>query len=367
MAKDTHPAGYQPEIVLPSTAHPAFLKACHYLNVLPRIVPVREDKRADPVKTMDAINEQTVMLVVSAPCFPFGVIDPVEEFSRIARQRNILLHVDACMGGFMLPFMNEAGYPVPPFDFSLPGVTSISLDPHKYGYSMKGVSVILYRHPEMRKKQFFVCTDWPGGIFASTALLGTRSGGPLASAWAMIKLMGKEGYIQMVRDVMEAVNTLKPAVQALPGLRIISNPDMSILAITSDEFDILYIADLLEEKGWHLDRQQLPDSLHFTVSAGNIRVIDDFIVDLREVMQHTRKLRMENRLKKIILRGAQRISNAIPGTTIGRMASLFALKQNKTKKKHSSGQAAFYGLTGSLPDREKVSDAVLELLDGMYR
>jgi glutamate/tyrosine decarboxylase-like PLP-dependent enzyme len=269
------------------------------------------------------------------------------------------------MGGFMLPFIKRNT--VPPFDFSLPGVTSVSMDAHKFGYAMKGVSIILYRDPELRKKQFFIYSDWPGGIFASTAMLGTRSGGPLAGAWAIMKFLGKEGYIQIVERVMEATQKVISAVEKIPGLKIISNPDMSILAITSEHDDIFSIGDLLEEKGWHLDRQQFPDSLHLTISWGNVSAMDDFIHDLHEVMSPTGKLRNESRMSNMVIRVAKRASDMLPGKTIGKLAVLFSGKAENQAKKHAIRQAPIYGLTGSLKSRDKVTEALIQMMDDMYR
>ena len=367
MAKDKKNTDFCPELIMPVTAHPAFLKACHYLNIKPQIIPVREDKRADVDKILEAVNDNTIMLVGSAPCYPFGVVDPIEEIARIAEKQKILLHVDACMGGFMLPFMKELGYPLSPFDFILPGVTSVSLDAHKFGYAMKGASVILYRNPEMRMKQFFIYPDWPGGIFASTALMGTRSGGSVAGAWALIKYLGREGYHEIVKQVMEATSKAVAAINSIPGLHVISNPDMSILAFTSENYDIFNIADNLEEKGWHLDRQQFPDSLHLTISWGNVKVIDSFITDLYEVMSQTKKLVSESKMTKFTIRAARTASGVLPGKTIGKLATLLSGREKKSKSSHKPRQAAIYGLTGSLKSRQKVSEAIAHMLDGMYR
>jgi len=368
MAKNKNTSGFKPELVMPVTAHPAFLKACHYLNITPRLIPVREDKRVDVNKFTEAINKNTILLVCSAPCYPFGVVDPVVEIAPIAEKQKKLLHVDACMGGFMLPFMKELGYHVPAFDFSLPGVTSMSLDAHKYGYAMKGASIILYRNPEMRMKQFFIYPDWPGGIFASTAMAGTRSGGPVAGAWAIMNHLGKEGYYKIVRQVMNATIKIISAVRSIPGLDVISNPDMSIIAITSENQDIFTIADLMEAKGWHLDRQQFPDSLHLTISRGNAQVVDEFIRDLNEVMGQTEKLESESKKTQFTVRAAKIASRILSGKTIAKLASRSSGKEEKSTGDHKPPrQAAIYGLTGSLKSRHKVSDAIAEMLDGLYR
>jgi glutamate/tyrosine decarboxylase-like PLP-dependent enzyme len=368
MDKNKDRRGYHPEMVLPITVHPAFLKACHYLNITPRIIPVREDKRVDINLFSEAINKNTILLVCSAPCFPFGVIDPVADLAKIAVERKKLLHVDACMGGFMLPFMKETGYPVPDFDFSLPGVTSISLDAHKFGYAMKGASIILYRNPEMRMKQFYIYPDWPGGIFASVALMGTRSGGSVAGAWAVMNYIGKDGYREIVKQVMESTKKIISGINSIPGLKVISNPDMSLLAFTSDNNDIFIIADMMEEKGWHLDRQQFPDSLHLTISRGNVEMTDQFINDLKDVMSQTEKLQSEGKSTRFTVRAAKIASRILPGKTIGKLAKRLAGDDKKSEGSHKpSKQAAIYGITGTLKSRHKVSEAIAGMLDEMYR
>src|SRR4030043_1614206 len=367
MDKNKGRRGYHPELAIPITAHPVFLKACHYMNITPRIIPVREDKRVDVNLFREAINKNTILLVCSAPCFPFGVIDPVTDIARIAVEQKKLFHVDACMGGFMLPFMKETGYPVPDFDFSVPGVTSISLDAHKYGYAMKGASIILYRNPQMRMKQFYIYPDWPGGIFASVALMGTRSGGSVAGAWALINYLGKEGYREIVKQVMETTKKIISGINSIPGLNVISNPDMCLIAFTSENHDIFVIADMMEEKGWHLDRQQFPDSLHLTISRGNVETVDQFINDLKEVMSQTEKLQSEGKTTKFTIRTAKVASRILPGKTIGKLAARLSGKEKNTEGSYKPPrQAAMYGITGSLKSRHKVSEAIAEMLDGMY-
>jgi glutamate/tyrosine decarboxylase-like PLP-dependent enzyme len=338
------------------------------MNITPRIIPVREDKRVDVNLFREAINKNTILLVCSAPCFPFGVIDPVTDIARIAVEQKKLFHVDACMGGFMLPFMKETGYPVPDFDFSVPGVTSISLDAHKYGYAMKGASIILYRNPEMRMKQFYIYPDWPGGIFASVALMGTRSGGSVAGAWALINYLGKEGYRVIVKQVMETTKKIISGINSIPGLNVISNPDMSLIAFTSENHDVFIIADMMEEKGWHLDRQQFPDSLHLTISRGNVETVDQFINDLNEVMSQTEKLQSEGKTTKFTVHAAKVASKILPGKTIGKLAARLSGKENNSEGGYKPPrQAAMYGITGSLKSRHKVSEAIAEMLDGLYR
>jgi len=185
-ARDHHPEISEPEIVLPDTAHPAFDKAGSYFDVRIVHVPVLEDFRADVAAMQQAINPNTIMLVGSAPSYPHGVVDPIGELAAIAQERGLLFHTDSCVGGFMLPFIRKLGYEVPPFDFSVPGVTSMSADLHKFGYAAKPASVVLYRTPELRRKQMFVAINWPGGIYPSPTMTGSRAGGPIAAAWALM-------------------------------------------------------------------------------------------------------------------------------------------------------------------------------------
>ena len=237
-ARANHPEIHTPEMVLPATAHPAFDKAAHYFGVKAVRVPVRADFRADVDACRAAITPQTILMVGSAPSYPQGVIDPIAELAQIAQERKLLFHVDACVGGMMLPFVRRLGYPVPEFDFRVPGVTSISADLHKYGYSAKGSSVILYRTHELRRHQFFVTTDWAGGVYASPTMAGTRPGGPIAASWAILNYLGEEGYLKITDTVMKTALKLRQGVSAIRGLKVLSTPEMSVFAIGSDDLNV---------------------------------------------------------------------------------------------------------------------------------
>jgi len=204
-----------PEMVLPATAHPAFEKAAHYFGVRPVHVPVGPDLRADVERMRAAITPRTVLLVGSAPSYPHGVVDPIVEIAQVAQEHGLLCHVDACVGGFELPFLRRLGYPVPDFDFQVPGVTSMSADLHKYGYAAKGASVVLYRDSALRRHQFFAYTDWPGGVYASATLAGTRPAGPIAAAWAVLHYLGEEGYLALAepKPVRPCVNAARNATK----------------------------------------------------------------------------------------------------------------------------------------------------------
>jgi glutamate/tyrosine decarboxylase-like PLP-dependent enzyme len=269
-----------PEIIIPQTAHPAFYKAAHYFNVKPITIPVRHDFRADVEAIARSYTDRTFLIVASAPSFIHGVIDPILEIGDIAAKFGVGFHVDACLGGFMLPFLKRLGYRVPDFDLSVRGVTSISADLHKYGYTAKGASAILYKDSTLRRYQFFVSTDWGGGIYASPTILGTRSGGCIAAAWAALMSLGEEGYMRFARDTMGATERLLTGIKGIPGLVVIGQPDMSVFSFTSKKDNIFAIADKMEDRGWRLNRQTNPKSLHMIVTVNHISVVETFLEDL---------------------------------------------------------------------------------------
>ena len=362
--KETHLNNF--EAILPVTAHPAFLKACQYLSIKPIIIPVTEDKRADVIAIKEAITSRTILVACSAPCFPYGVVDPVLEIGRIAENHNLLCHVDACMGGFMLPFLEELGYPVPDFDFRVPGVTSISLDAHKYGYAPKGASIILYRNRKLRKKQFFVHTDWPGGIFATTTFMGTKSGGPVAGCWAIMNHLGREGYRKIAEEVMRTTQVIRDGIQKIEGLKIVGDPDMSVLAFTSENKDIFNIANALSENGWHLDLLQFPDCLHLTVTKLNVGREEEFLRDLREIIGDTSELHKACKTINTSVKVAGGLSRVLPPSVFRSLTRLAEKKLNKTGKSGSIPQAALYGISASFRNRKNVKRIVENLLDVMF-
>ena len=270
----------RPAIVTARTAHPAFAKACHYLGVEQRRVDVGPDLRADPAAFAAALDDQVVLLVASAPCYPFGVIDPVTEIAALAERTGILCHVDACLGGWLLPFWEELGEPVPPWDFRTPGVTSLSADVHKYGYAFKGASVILYRDPAMVRRQWFLFDDWPGGLYGSATTAGTRPAAPIAGAWATIRHLGADGYLAKARVVRDTTRRFLEGIEAIPDLVVTGRPDLSVFEFASPALDIGAVGDVMDERGWHLDRQQ--GGLHLMVSPFHTHVVDAFLADLAE-------------------------------------------------------------------------------------
>jgi glutamate/tyrosine decarboxylase-like PLP-dependent enzyme len=281
----------EPEMVLADSAHAAFHKAAHYFGVTARKVPVGPDYRADVDAMAAEINANTILVVGSAPQYPQGVIDPIPELAALAAAAGANFHTDACMGGFVLPFMEELGELVPPWDFRVDGVTSISADLHKLGYAPKGASVIIHRTKALRRYQTFVFDDWLGGFYASPGIQGTRPALPMACAWAVLHHLGIDGYLRLTRTAIETAQRMAAGVRSIEGLRVVGDPEAHIVTMASalsdtgvPVLDIFAVGDALRQRGWFLDRQGPPDSLHATVSPGNAPVIETYLRDLAEVV-----------------------------------------------------------------------------------
>lgn len=287
-----------PEMVLPDTAHAAFHKAAHYFGITVRKIPVGSDFRADVDATAASVNDNTVLVVGSAPQYPHGVIDPIPELAAVAAARGANFHTDACMGGFVLPFMELLGHDVAPWDFRVEGVTSISADVHKLGYAPKGASVVVYRSKALRRHQTFVFDDWLGGFYGSSGILGSRSALPMATAWAVMHHLGIEGYKRLTETTIDAARRMIAGVRAIDGVSILGEPEAHLLAISAEpgsDIDVFAVGDALARNGWFHDRQTPPDSLHATVSAGNAPVIDTYLSDLADAVAHVGGTRVDDR------------------------------------------------------------------------
>ena len=280
----------EPEVVIPVTAHVALDKAAHLLGIKLLKAPLRDDWRADTRWIREHVTRNTVALVGSAPNYAHGVIDPIEELSDIALEHGIGLHVDGCLGGFILPWGERLGRPIPRFDFRVPGVTSISADTHKYGYSLKGTSVLLYRDAELRKHQYFLHPDWPGGIYFSPGLSGSRSGGVVAAAWAAMVSLGERGYLEVADAIFKTADAIRSGVDAIPELEVIGDPTF-LVAFRARDLDIYHVNDHLIERGWRLNGLQLPPALHFCVTRPNTApgVAEAFIADLRDAVEYAKR------------------------------------------------------------------------------
>jgi sphinganine-1-phosphate aldolase len=325
------PDGATPNLVLPVTAHPAFLKACHLLDVAPRLVPIGDDLRADVGAAAGLIDAATIAVVGSAPNYPYGVVDPIPELADLSTRHDIGCHVDACLGGFLLPWVERLGRDVPPWDLRVPGVTSVSADLHKYGFTAKGASVVVYRDAALRRHQFQVETGWPGGIWLSPTIAGTRPGGAIAGAWATLRAFGVDGYLELHRGLLATNDRLRDGIAGIDGVAVLGDPPAGVFAIgsTSADVDVYAVADAMEAKGWHPDRLLRPAAVHVMVTpvhAGDVaeRFVDDLAASVAEV------------------RGRPELS--------------------------SQGQAAMYGMVATLPEgqHEPAEEFLLALIDGLY-
>lgn len=319
----------KPEMIMPTTAHVAWFKASEYFGVKIRLVPLLDDFTPNLKILKRLINRNTVMILGSAPEYPHGTIDPIEAMGAIAQKKKIPLHVDACVGGFILPFMAMNGEVIPPWDYRVPGVTSISADIHKYGYAAKGASTITYRSLDYLRYQMFAYQDWPGGIFASSALLGTRPGGAYAAAWGVIQYFGKAGYCRLAADTLKAVNQLKAGIAEMPELALIGSPQGPLFSFRSTDpaVNIYAVGDQMDARGWQVNRNQKPAGLHAMVTAQHLRVVDEYLADLR--------------------------------------AAVATVKADPSLAEQ--GGAATYGMMAHVPLRGMVKKKVLEIYSEQYR
>ncbi|HLL03368.1 MAG TPA: aspartate aminotransferase family protein [Myxococcaceae bacterium] len=315
----------RPEMIVPTTVHPAFEKAAHYFDVEVRHAAVGPDFRVDVGEVERLITPSTALIVGSAPPYPHGVVDPIGELAALAQARGLLCHVDACLGGFFLPFAKRLGRDIPPFDFEVPGVTSLSADLHKYGYAAKGASVVLYRNRALRRHQFYTYADWPGGLYASPSMTGTRPGGAIAAAWAVMHYLGEEGYLDNARRILATSDKLQAGIGAIAGLRVLGSPHMGVFAFSSDSINVYELGDAMEARGWKLGRQQTPPALHCMITPAHERVADVLLEDLRDC--------------------ASKLAAGEPAP---------------------EGSAAMYGMVGAIPERKQVEGFLLDFLDGLF-
>jgi sphinganine-1-phosphate aldolase len=320
----------RPEVVAPATAHVAFDKAAQYFGIKLVRVPVGADYRADVAAMRRAVTRRTVALVGSAPTFPHGVIDPIEDLAAVAADRGIGFHTDACLGGFVLPWARRLGYDVPAFDFSVPGVTSMSADTHKFGYAAKGTSVVLYRGAELRSHQYFTATEWPGGLYFSPTLAGSRPGGLSAACWAAMVATGEDGYLEATRRVLETGAAIRDGIAAIPQLRVLGDPlwVVAFASDTSDTVDVYRVLEQMTRRGWSLNGLHRPAAVHLCVTLRHTEpgVAERFLADLRAS-----------------------VAEALSQPT------------------DNQGLAPVYGLAATLPFRGMVRDLLKRYIDLLYR
>ena len=294
-ARDLRPEIREPELLLPTTAHAAFHKACHYLDVRPVLAPVDPKTfKADPAAMRAAVTENTILMVGSAVSYAHGVVDPIRELGEIALEKDLLLHVDGCMGGFLLPYFRRLGAPVPDFEFHVPGVTSISMDFHKYAFAAKGASVILNRSKELRKYQIYACSNWTGYTVINPTVQSTKSGGPLAGAWAALCFIGDDGYLEIARTVLDMTRKIADGVKQIPGLRLLGEPEMNLVAFASDEVSVFHVIDEMKQRGWYIQPQfgygDSKENIHLSVNPASARWVEPMLADLRDCVEKARSL-----------------------------------------------------------------------------
>ena len=279
----------EPEVIIPVTAHVALEKAGHLLGIKVLKAPLTSDWVADVDWIRAHVTKNTVALVGSAANYAHGLIDPIGKLGEIALEHDLGLHVDGCLGGFILPWGERVGYDIPRFDFRVPGVTSISADTHKYGYALKGTSVLLYRNSDLRRYQYFNFTDWPGGIYFSPGLSGSRSGGIVAATWAAMVSLGESGYMEIAKRIFETAATIRAGIEAMPELEVLGNPTF-LVAFRARELNVYHVNDHLIAKGWRLNALQLPPALHFCVTRPNTapKVAEHFLADLHDAVDYAK-------------------------------------------------------------------------------
>ncbi len=283
--REKKPEITKPEIVIPETAHVSFRKAAHYFGVRLVETPVDKNYQADLEAITAALSENTILLVGSAYNYPKGVLDPVEDMAALAKERGIGMHVDGCLGGFVLEFLKILGHEIPPFDFGVPGVTSISADLHKYGFTAKGAALIMYRNQRFLNKQFFANTRWSGGIYISPSMAGSRPGAIIAAAWAGMQALGRQGYTRVIKGLKETTDALMAGIESIPELYVMGHPLGTVFAFSSREIDVFVLGEEMEKRGWELNYMQNPTCLHLMITnIEHAKIVPEFLNDLTDAV-----------------------------------------------------------------------------------
>ncbi len=293
--RQVRPEIVRPEMILPSTAHAAFHKAAHYLGIQAVTVPVDPQTfKADVEETRRRMTPNTIFMTGSAPSYTQGVIDPIAGLSALAEENGIWFHTDACMGGFLLPYARRLGCSVPDFDFSLPGVHSLSVDLHKYAYTPKGASLVLYRDPGLRKYQMFAFSRWLGYTMINPTVQSTKSGGPLAAAWAVLHFVGDDTYMDFAQKKLEATRHIRQGIESIPELYVLGDPEMTLLSFSSREVNVFHIIDEMRVRGWYIQPSfsfdSVPANIHLSINLSNVGREHEFIGDLKESVEAAKAL-----------------------------------------------------------------------------
>lgn len=366
-ARKLRPEIDSPNLVMPDTAHAAFHKAGHYLGVDVVTVAVDSETFAADVEAMaEAITDDTILLVASAPSYAHGVVDPVEALGRLAEECGLLLHVDACIGGFLLPWFRRLGEPVAAFGFDVAGVTSLSMDLHKYAYADKGASLVLYRDKELRRFQIFSCARWPGYSVVNTTVASTKPAGPLAAAWAVMHFLGQDGYLEMARGQLAGTRTLVEHVEAHPDLQLLGQPQMCLAAFTSDTVNLFEVVDEMRVRGWYIQPQltygDSPANIHLSIGASNVPQMDAMLADLDDSIETAK----------------QAVASGLADAIRGMFSSLEPSQLDPSVFEQLLGMAGMSGdaLPGKMAEINEVLDALspafrefilTEFINGVYR
>lgn len=349
-ARATRPHIKEPEMVLPVTAHASFYKAAHYLNIKPVVTPVHDGSFLADVDAMRAaITDNTILLVGSAPGYAHGVVDPIKDIAALALEKDLLCHVDGCVGGIHLSYMRKLGFDVPEFDFTVPGVTSISADLHKYGYTAKGASVILYKDKKLRKHQIFACSRWTGYTVINAAVTSSKTAGPMAAAWAVMNYLGDEGYMEIVREVMQATRLVVDGINRIDGVQVLGAPNMCMIsfASTSDKINVYHLADVLKKKGWYLQpqfkRANSPANLHISMNRSTVHQAQAFLKDLEATIEEVKQEEISDEARDLKA-GLDKLSIKFDDETFFKLASMA-------------------GVSGTeLPDKMETINQIMEVL-----
>ena len=353
-----------PLMLLAETAHPAFCKAADTMEFNYKLIKVDSNFQLDVEDLQKQLSTDVVLIVGSAPSYPQGAIDPIEKLAIIAKKQRCLLHVDACVGGFILPFLKMEGYDLPKFDFEIDGVTSMSADVHKYGYAAKGASVVLYRNPEIRKGQFYVKTDWSGGIYGSPSFMGTRGGGPIVAAWTALHVIGEEGYRRMAKETMEETNFIQQKIrEEIPDVQILGTPQATLFAFASDTIDVYEVADELAELGWTINRQQLPASLHVLLNYIHVGKGEMFVEDLKTAVLKAKRFTLAHLKNNLQVNAVKQLKKILSEERFKSLTQRFAGSENPEGKR----KAAMYGMMSELSGSGQLKDMVVDFLDKLYK
>lgn len=365
-AKKHKPEIEHPEMIIPETVHSSFFKGANYFGVKTVIIPVEDDYRVDPVKINNAITSNTILICASAPNYAFGVVDPITEIGKLAKENDILFHVDGCIGAFILSFHRLNGQDVTDFDFSVDGVTSISMDLHKYAYTPKGASVILYRNEAIRKFQYFVCNDWTGYTVVNPTILSSKSGGPIAAAWAVLNYIGENKYKQIAHETMNAANQLVQGIKDIEDIELMGNTESSMICFRPKNFNVYALADELKEKNWIVNLQfgrgEIPPNIHLTVTYNQVKLVSEFLSDLKECVLKLKKQKFPKLLDLAKIQAGKTLGASGNADIMHQLAPLLGIKDGHLPSK----MAPINELLNDLP-KDLSKELLLQFVSDMYK